>query len=965
MQTFLQLVAQDLYQKIGNDLSRVAIVFPNKRASLFFNEYLAMQSDRPIWSPAYVSISELFRQLSPWKSGDPIRLVCELYKVFREETRSEETLDDFYFWGELLTSDFDDVDKNLVDADRLFSNLQDLKNIMDDYDFLDSEQEEAIRQFFQNFSIERRTQLKEKFISLWDKLGDIYHHYRRNLEELGIAYEGMMYRYVMEELQSDKLKYEHYVFVGFNVLNKVETKFFERLREAGKALFYWDYDVFYTRLPRENTPPYTHEAGEFILRNLKLFPNELPEAVFDTLRKPKNVRFISAPTENAQARYLPEWIRSVTKKGLPETPVKEKENAVVLCNEALLLPVLHSIPSEVKNVNITMGFPLAQTPVYSFVSALIELQTTGYRRDTGRYQYEAVQSVLKHPYTRQLSTSAEGLEKQLTRDNRFFPLPSELKQDTFLEQVFTPKTGISALCQYLTEMLREVAVLYRQEQETDDIFNQLYRESLFKSYTLINRLLNLIDNGELNIQIDTLRRLLCRLLATSNIPFHGEPAIGMQVMGVLETRNLDFRNLIMLSLNEGQLPKAGGDSSFIPYNLRKAFGMTTIEHKNAVYAYYFYRLIQRAENVTLLYNTASEGLNRGEMSRFMLQFLVESPHSISREYLEAGQSPQSGREIRVEKTPEIITRMYERYDVNRHPKSLFSPSALNTYLDCRLKFYYRYVAGLKAPDEVSAEIDSALFGTIFHRAAELVYKDLTANGKEIRKDDLEQVLRNDIKLQNYVDTAFKEEFFHVALTEKPEFNGTQLINAKVITSYLRQLLRNDLQYAPFFMEGMEKKVTEIIEIETPQGKLALNIGGTIDRIDSKDDTLRIVDYKTGGSPKTPENIKQLFTPADGRPNYIFQTFLYASIMCRKQSLKVAPSLLYIHRAASETYSPVIEMGEARQPKMPVNNFAFYEDEFRERLQTLLQEIYNPEEAFTQTEDTKKCEFCDFRELCRR
>ena len=965
MQTFLQLVAQDLYPKIGNDLSRVAIVFPNKRASLFFNEYLAMQSDRPIWSPAYVSISELFRQLSPWKSGDPIRLVCELYKVFREETRSEETLDDFYFWGELLISDFDDVDKNLVDADRLFSNLQDLKNIMDDYDFLDSEQEEAIRQFFQNFSIERRTQLKEKFISLWDKLGDIYHHYRHNLAELGIAYEGMMYRYVMEELQPDKLKYEHYVFVGFNVLNKVETKFFERLREAGKALFYWDYDVFYTRLPRENTPPYTHEAGEFILRNLKIFPNELPEAVFDTLRKPKNVRFISAPTENAQARYLPEWIRSVTKRDLPETPVKEKENAVVLCNEALLLPVLHSIPSEVKNVNITMGFPLAQTPVYSFVSALIELQTTGYRRDTGRYQYEAVQSVLKHPYTRQLSTSAEGLEKQLTRDNRFFPLPSELKQDTFLEQIFTPKTGLSALCQYLTEMLREVAVLYQQEQETDDIFNQLYRESLFKSYTLINRLLNLIDNGELNIQIETLRRLLCRLLATSNIPFHGEPAIGMQVMGVLETRNLDFRNLIMLSLNEGQLPKAGGDSSFIPYNLRKAFGMTTIEHKNAVYAYYFYRLIQRAENVTLLYNTASEGLNRGEMSRFMLQFLVESPHTISREYLEAGQSPQSGREISVEKTPEIITRMYERYDVNRHPRSLFSPSALNTYLDCRLKFYYRYVAGLKAPDEVSAEIDSALFGTIFHRAAELVYKDLTANGKEIRKDDLEQVLSNDIKLQNYVDTAFKEEFFHVALTEKPEYNGTQLINAKVITSYLRQLLRNDLQYAPFFMEGMEKKVTEIIEIETPQGKLALNIGGTIDRIDSKDDTLRIVDYKTGGSPKTPENIKQLFTPADGRPNYIFQTFLYASIMCRKQSLKVAPSLLYIHRAASETYSPVIEMGEARQPKIPVNNFAFYEDEFRERLQTLLQEIYNPEEAFTQTEDTKKCEFCDFRELCRR
>ena len=572
METFLQLVARDLYAKIGNDLSRTAIVFPNKRASLFFNEYLAAETDRPLWSPAYVSISELFRQLSPLKSGDPIRLVCELYKVFREETRSEETLDDFYFWGELLISDFDDVDKNLVDADKLFSNLQELKNIMDNYDFLDQEQEEAIRQFFQNFSIEKRTELKAKFISLWDKLGDIYRHYRRNLTELGIAYEGMMYRNVMEQLDTDRLRYDRYVFVGFNVLNRVETRFFQLLQDAGKAMFYWDYDVFYTRLPLEQKPPYTHEAGEFILRNLKLFPNQLPETSFDVLRKPKNVRFISASTENAQARYLPQWIRGNEEL---RTPSSFKDTAVVLCNESLLLPVLHSIPAEVKNVNITMGFPLAQTPVYSFINALVELQTTGYHAGTGRYIYETVITLLKHPYTRQLSPNAETLEKQLTRDNRFYPLPSELKQDAFLEQVFTPQNGIAALCSYLTELLREVAVLYRQEKDVEDIFNQLYRESLFKSYTLVNRLLSLIETGELSgVRTDTLKRLLNRLLTSANIPFHGEPAIGMQVMGVLETRNLDFRNLIMLSLNEGQLPKAGGDSSFIPYNLRKAFGMT-------------------------------------------------------------------------------------------------------------------------------------------------------------------------------------------------------------------------------------------------------------------------------------------------------------------------------------------------------------------------------------------------------
>ena len=642
MQSFLQLVAHDLYAKIGNDLSRTVLIFPNKRANLFFNEYLAGESDQPIWSPAAMSISDLFQKLSVQKTGDPIRLVCELYKVFKEETESQETLDDFYFWGELLISDFDDVDKNLVDADKLFSNLQDLKSLMDDYEFLDKEQEEAIQQFFRNFSIERRTELKEKFISLWDKLGTIYHHYRKNLTELGIAYEGMLYRNVIEQLDTDQLKYDKYIFVGFNVLNKVEKEFFRKLQKADKAIFYWDYDIFYTQQIKK------HEAGEFINRNLKDFPNELPASYFDSLKKPKKIRYISASTENAQARFLPEWIRTTFSSD------NEKENAVVLCNEALLLPVLHSIPEEVKNVNITMGFPLAQTPVYSFINAAMELQTNGYRFDTGRFTYETVSAILKHPYTRQLSTKADIIERELTKTNRFYPLPSELKQDEFLANLFTPRNGIKELCDYLIGLIKDISTLYRKEGEYNDIFNQLYRESLFQSFLKINRLYSLIESGELNIQTHTLKRLISKVLTSSNIPFHGEPAIGMQVMGVLETRNLDFRNLVMLSLNEGQLPKTGGESSFIPYNLRKAFGMTTIEHKNAVYAYYFYRLIQRAENITLLYNTSSDGLNRGEESRFMLQLLVEGPHEITREYLEAGQSPQSTPKIEIPKTQKIL-----------------------------------------------------------------------------------------------------------------------------------------------------------------------------------------------------------------------------------------------------------------------------------------------------------------------
>ena len=959
MESFLKLVAADLYKHTEGNLAHTAVVFPNKRAGLFFNEYLAQESDSPIWSPAYVSISELFRSLSPWEVGDPVKLVCELYKIFRRETQSTETLDDFYFWGEMLISDFDDADKNKVDTDKLFSNLQDLRNIMDDYTFIDDEQEEAIRQFFQNFSIERRTALKERFISLWDVLGNIYKGFRESLASQNIAYEGMMYRHVIEHLDVDKLPYEKYIFVGFNVLNKVEHTLFTQLKDAGKAVFYWDYDEFYMK---ENRQAVTHEAGEFIRRNLRDFPSPLSGELFKNLSKPKEVHYIASSTENAQARYLPQWIRN-------NLTTPEKETAVVLCNEALLQPVLHSLPAEVKHVNITMGFPLSQTPVYSFLIALLELHTHGFNFKSGRYTFQSVVTLLKHPYTRQLTGQAELLEKELTRNNRFYPLPGELGKDEFLTRLFTPLSGNLNLCIRLSETLQQVAGIYQANTsgtEDTDAFNQLYRESLFKAYTTINRFRTLIEEDELTVQSETFRRLLVKVLSTTNIPFHGEPAIGMQVMGVLETRNLDFRHLVLLSVNEGQLPKSGGDSSFIPYNLRKAFGMTTIEHKIAVYAYYFYRLLQRAERITLMYNTSSDGLNRGEWSRFMLQFLIEWPHPITRQFLEAGQSPQGTSPITVEKTPDVMRRMQSLFDVRANPKAKFSPSALNYYLDCPLKFYYRYVAGLSAPDEVSAEIDSATFGSIFHYAAEHIYKDLTTHGKVINKEALETLLRNEVKLQDYVDTAFKKLFFNVPQNEKPEYNGIQLINSAVIARYLKQLLQNDLRYAPFTFIASEMEVDEPIDIQTPKGVIKSRIGGIIDRMDSKDGTLRIVDYKTGGDADTPPHVESLFIPDKKRSNYVFQTFLYAAIMCRKQpTMKIAPALLYIHRAATETYSPVIQMGESRKPKEAVEDFSKYEKEYRERLQGLLEEIFNPEKSFTQTEIIEKCTYCDFKALCKR
>ena len=807
----------------------------------------------------------------------------------------------------------------MVDTEAMFRNIKDLNELNDNgYEFLEEGQKEALSQFFKNFSIDKVTELKQRFINIWDVLGEIYTEFRAVLRGQGIAYEGMMYREVTESMDIDKLPYDRYVFVGFNVLNKVEHTLFSKLNKAGKAMFYWDYDNFYLN------SKHPHEAGEFIKRNLRDFPSELPPSVFNNLNSPKDITYIESPTENGQARYLPQWIR----KNLTE---EEKETAVVLCNE---------------------------------------LHTSGYNPSNGRFLFAEVLSVLKHPYTQLLSEEAEKLEKSLIHDNRFYPLPSELKKDETTEIIFTPCNSNHAICRMISTVLKQVAAVYQKKSATmDTALDQLYREALFKAYTMVNRFSSLIDDGDLDVNQSTFKCLLSRVIQSANIPFHGEPAIGMQVMGVLETRNLDFRNIVMLSVNEGQLPKSGSDASFIPYNIRKAFGMTTIDHKIAVFAYYFYRLLQRAEKITLLFNTSSDSINRGEMSRFMLQFLIEWGFDIKRERLEAAQSPQGTEKIEIQKTPEIMKRMQSFFDTRVNPKALLSPSALNTYIDCSLKFYYKYVALLTAPDEVSAEIDSAKFGSIFHYAAEHIYKDLTAHGKTIDCNSLEKLLQNDVRLQEYVDNGFKELFFNIPLSERPEYNGLQLINSAVILRYIKQLLKNDLRYAPFSFTASEKFVEEDININTPKGIIKSRIGGIIDRMDTKDNTLRIVDYKTGGDTQCPPDVKSLFVQDKKRSNYIFQTFMYASIVCKKlreknSLLKVAPSLLYIHKAASENYSPVIQMGEARK-KEDINDFSIHEEEFRENLNTLLEEIFNPDIIFSQTVIEDKCQYCDYKDLCKK
>lgn len=936
MKTFLSIVAADLLERFGTNLSDVVLVFPNKRASLFMNQHLATLSPRPVWAPRYQTISEVFRSASPYGVCDPIQAVCELYRIYAGKVAHPDTLDRFYGWGEIILSDFDDIDKHLADVRKLFSNIKDIK-ALDDSSFLTSQQEQALSRFFKGFSVANNTKLKEKFLELWNVMYEMYAELNEGLRRQQLLYEGALYRDVAERLQGDDAPLPEpgktYVFVGFNVLNDVEIRLFQGLQDRHAALFYWDYDEFYTREDR------TFEAGTFIRENLRRFPNELPATAFRNLgTTAKDITFAASSSENAQVRYLPQWLRT-------HLTTPEQETAVVLCNEALLQPVLHALPADanggrtVERTNVTMGFPLTDTPVYSLVNALIALQTDGFDTNSGKFLEGYVNNVANHPYCGHL---AEAVWKRHPGDDL-------------------------QLLDYLNDIVEQLAALYRRT-EHPDVYQQLYNEALFQTHLILNRFRSLIATGTLAVEVATLRRLLRTVLAGTTIPFHGEPAVGLQVMGVLETRNLDFRHIIMLSVNEGQLPKNVTDTSFIPYHLKEAFGLTTIRHKIAVYAFYFYRLLQRAEHVTFLYNTSTEGIRQGEMSRFLRQLLAETDLNIRTCQLQSGQAICTPEPLSVPKTAEVMRRLQNRFDVRSQTSHALSPTALNYYLDCPLKFYYNQVARLRVKRDTAAGMDAALFGTIFHKSAEAVYTRLLQRNPIIRATDLDELLdKPDIALTPFVDRAFEEAYAEAGL-DKPDYNGTLLIARKVIVSYLKQLLEHDRRLAPLEMVEMEQIHETVIPVETPKGTLHIRVGGTIDRMDRVTQTdqatgatrrvLRIVDYKTGGRPEAAAGMEQLVTPARERPHYVFQTFLYAAVMCRTTREPVMPALFFVNKASREDYSPAITLAGH-----PVADFHVWTQEFEQVLQATLQTLFDPDTPFCQTEVEENCRRCDYCALC--
>ena len=933
MKYFLELVAENLIAQYGNNLSQLVLVFPNKRASLFLNRHLEhLLNGQVIWAPQYMTISELFLSLSDKTPADDTETICRLYNIYIHHTHSSETLDHFYSWGERLLSDFDDIDKNLSlkhKTSEVFCNIEDLKKL-ENNSYITKEQREELESFFN--TRKKKKGINNNFFTLWDHLNDIYEALNEELSAQGEAYEGALYRSVIKNLQNEEIsctkEVDKYVFIGLNVLDYVEHELLSWLYKKGKAQFFWDYDTFYV----QEHPEY--EAGTFIRQDLTDFPNSLPQDFFHNLTQEKEeFEVIQAPGENIQAYSVAEWLQpSEGHLNLDNQP----NTAIILCNEELTEPVLHSLPNitgKSKNgedlslkVNITKGFQLPHTPIYTEVDRLLTMAERSKRNRSQEQILLLIQKLIDWYALKNLKFSQEEYKKETE------------KVDDDKQHQFT---------------------------------SLLYTEAYYKVHTTLEHFLSLIRNRTLQVTIYTLHRLINQVLNKISIPFHGNPIDGIQVMGVLESRNLDFDNILLLSVNEGMIPKLESENSFIPYTLRRTFGLTSSEKKNAVYAYYFYRLLQRARKVRILYNITTS-VTAAEPSRFLQQLIVSRLYSNIR-HKKLVDTPKT-----ISFTEDSVTKPKNLFDIlnpliNTNDKSagrkMLSPSSLNNYIDCPLKFYYQRVAGLHIPDPAPDDIQANSFGKIFHGSAELLYKTM-GEYDERKKKFLHPNLSSEL-IKSWIHPSKKPQLraFIEQTYQKENITPNTLVT-ELVLSYLENLLLFDSKLNSLKLLALEKYYGTQIEVNVNGEKRKFNIGGIIDRLDIANytvnekifNTTRIVDYKTSKSEQTAKDVESIFNAdARERPSYLFQTLLYTLAVKGRitDPDKYSAVLFYPHLAQKAGYDPWIKIGTEHLHSIPSEILERFNDNTKE----LLNELLDTSLTFDATPSESHCRFCDFKQFC--
>lgn len=938
MSSFLHLLAADLIRKYPS-FEDITIIFPNKRAGLFLAEELSRLIEHPVWMPEIITLSDFILEETGLRKADDLILTIKLYKAYLQVSDSQEKFEDFYFWGNMLLNDFDDIDKYLVEAKALFSNLTALKNLEYSFPFLQPEQVEAIKKFWSTFNPDKYSKEQQEFLKIWDKLYALYSIFKKNLAEEKIAYEGMALRHYLEHIQDTRHK-GPVIFAGFNALNLCEKQIFSHFQDTRQALFYWDYDLYYSANEY-------HEAGKYIRENLRLFPNELGKEYFNNFRhNGKSIEFISVPSTVGQAKVIPELLKEVT-------PQEYTQTAIVLCDERMLLPVMHSIPDHIGKINITMGYPAQNTSVASLIYLLGELRKYLKSGTKGNYYYyKPVIALLNHKLVKDACPEEiDRITDYIHKKNIVYVAGKHLHFNFLTEAIFS--TENQKTIDYILSVLQLLShSLNAKEKE----IHPIEKEFIFHILTQLQSLQNTFSEEGIEPEDKLYLQIINKVIHAVTVPFSGEPLEGLQLMGLMETRMLDFKKLIILSANEGVIPKTSTTPSFIPYTLRFGFKLPTPEHQDILFAYYFYRLLQRAKEIHILYTTSMKGMNSGEMSRYLYQIKYESGLPLKESNFQNHISVSDQFLTGIDKTPRVLDRLYLSGESEEHA---LSPSALNTYIDCPLKFYFKYIAGIKEKEEIAEELDHRLLGNIFHECAESLYS--TVAREVITPEIIDHFLHN----QQLLDEHIKRSYLNLYDQQVSQLidSGSNELILTIIRKYLIQMFRYDRQIAPFRLLSMEKKYSFPIHIDPEGTSRTVYIGGIIDRIDETESAIRIIDYKTGSDTTTFKSLESLFdgsTPS--RNKAAFQTMLYC-LMFGKGELQAKPLQPGIYSTKllfDPDYTPLL-----KQDKELIINFDRYKEEFEALLKQLLEKLFSPQEAFTPTTNEKKCHSCPYVPICRK
>lgn len=958
---FLYNVAEAFFKQYGNKVSGFTFVFPNRRAGLFFQKYLSQIAKRPVFSPEILTISDLFTRLSGLETADRIEQLFILYDSYKNLSGTEETFDEFLFWGEMLLNDFDDVDKYLVDARQLFSNIQDLKEIDAGFGFLTEEQIIAIRRFWASFIPVGDSERKREFLEMWQVLFELYTSLRDELRVRGLAYEGMIFREVAEKAKADmemELPSEKIVFVGLNAHSISEEQLLKYLKRKGVADFYWDYSSSLVKDP-------DNKASAFIDRNKVQFPSELTLKPEDIPMEKPILEVIGIPSAVGQAKFVHSIVRKLMDDKQITSADQALNTAVVLSDENLLLPALYSIPEEIDKINVTMGYGLINSSIAGLMDHIFELQRN-IRESSGArfYYFRFVLPILNHRYILSIvGDIARKLQQQIIQYNKVQVAISEFEVHPLLALIFKPIDDWTSFAPYLRDILSQLesALALRRNDDTDDNSTRsidMECEFIIEYYKTINKMEDALSNVRAEMKVDTYVKLLRKLISGISVPFSGEPLSGLQVMGILETRALDFENLIMLSMNEGIFPMKKAANSFIPYNLRRGFGLPAYEHQDSIFAYHFYRLINRARRIYMLYDTRTEGLQGGEVSRYFYQLkhLYSDMFDIRERLAVYEVSSSESLAISVPKTPQIL----EKLRLFQTGERSLSASSINMYLDCPLQFYFSVVEKMEDEDEVAETIEANTFGSIFHSVMEWIYEEF--KGRMVTVDVLNKISKDDVYLSSLIEKSFAENYFKIEKVR--QLTGQNFLTGEVLKRYVKKVLATDAKQAPFIYVDSEKRITDLYRL--PSGK-SVSLKGFIDRIDEVRGHTRIIDYKTGRGVLAFKDMPELFDKElKERPKAVMQVFMYAHLYLKEHPDTVLESgIYYLRNLFDDNFNPLVEYKPSKDERKLVADFAEFREEFKKYFEDCLDEIFDEETQFAQTQTGKACEWCAFTGICKK